>query len=401
MHCSSAAPVKVALAKRIERIWSMLATNSQGMPFCGPLLPGVELPKSRKESSKYYLFKVLAKIRRLEYDDSASFARDINNVVKEALETIASRSVPLVEAAKTLKTICDEQMSIHRPKLDSLDSKISGLKALSKSKKALEEAFVNSANGDKRRWPLKWREECGPFDDRYYPRVEARSLSEWTAFITSAGLYVGIDDVDDFRGHHDDDLDQEESDFGADDVVAFNGNRLSDDEDMQRDTMIAAGSTRAEPQSFPGLSLSEGTDVMLALTQLSRSTQDGPKKLGAWPESEFEDIEGRDFFLSPSISEMQQMFDQQSVLLRRALESHSALQKAWLVSKQKMLGLGGDDSGFSVGEGRLAAELRLANKVRSASVWSLSLGLFLSDSGIGLCRICVLDCGTRTSSWTN
>lgn len=361
MHCSASAPVKVALAKKIEKIWSMLATNSQGMAFFGPLLPGIELPKSRKEGGKMYLFRVLAKIRRLEYDDSAAFARDIDLVVKEALDIIHDRSVPLAEAARTMKTICAEQMKIHRAKLDALDSKISGLKALSKSKKALEEAFVNSVNGDKRRWPLKWRQECGPFEDRYYPRIEPRSMAEWNAFITSAGLYVNCDTPDSRNGRAYDDSDLESA--GGQDGKYRLG-RLPRKHRVRDDDSDSDGErTRdCKPPSFPGLTLSEGTDVMLALTELSRSAGGGPKRLGAWSEQEIdEDLTSWDRFLSPSISEMQQMFDQQSVLLRRTLESHSALQKAWVVSQQKMLGLT-DGEGLSVGEGRLAAELRLANK---------------------------------------
>eukprot|EP00644_Phytophthora_capsici_P016240 jgi/Phyca11/508306/fgenesh2_kg.PHYCAscaffold_34_\ len=58
---------------------------------------------------------------------------------------------------------------------------------------------------------------------------------------------------------------------------------------------------------------------------------------------------------------MQHMFDQQSTLLRSALEAHSTLQRSWLINQQDMLGLSGR-GGFSVGEARVAAELRLANK---------------------------------------
>ncbi|KAG6974180.1 hypothetical protein JG687_00000483 [Phytophthora cactorum] len=70
------------------------------------------------------LFKVLARIRRLEYEDSAAFSRDIDEVVANAVDLIANRSYPLMEAAKTLKIIRNEQFAIHQQKLDFLDSKI-------------------------------------------------------------------------------------------------------------------------------------------------------------------------------------------------------------------------------------------------------------------------------------
>jgi hypothetical protein len=103
---------------------------------------------------------------------------------------------------------------------------------------------------------------------------------------------------------------------------------------------------------------------MVALGDLSRQEHENKRlQFGGAKESDLDDVDGRDFFLSPSASEMQHMFDQQSNLLRRALEAHTALQKSWLLSQHQMLGLGANN-GFSVGEGRLAAELRLANKVR-------------------------------------
>lgn len=104
-NCYLNAPAKVQLAKRLEKIWSTLATNRQGMPFCGPLLCGVEPVDGQSEDTRTQLdlFKVLARIRRLEYSESAGFSRDIDEVVANALDLIANRSFPLMEAAKTLK----------------------------------------------------------------------------------------------------------------------------------------------------------------------------------------------------------------------------------------------------------------------------------------------------------
>lgn len=125
-NCYLNAPAKVQLAKRLEKIWSTLATNRQGMPFCGPLLCGVEPVDGQSEDTRTQLdlFKVLARIRRLEYSESAGFSRDIDEVVANALDLIANRSFPLMEAAKTLKIIRNEQFAIHQQKLDFLDTKI-------------------------------------------------------------------------------------------------------------------------------------------------------------------------------------------------------------------------------------------------------------------------------------
>ncbi|KUF99551.1 hypothetical protein AM588_10010556 [Phytophthora nicotianae] len=101
---------------------------------------------------------------------------------------------------------------------------------------------------------------------------------------------------------------------------------------------------------------------MIALGDLSKpGTGIQKRRFGGEQTKELDSMDAREFFLSPSTSEMQHMFDQQSTLLRSALEAHSTLQRSWLISQQDMLGLGGT-GGFSVGEGRLAAELRLANK---------------------------------------
>uniref|UniRef100_M4BAT6 PHD-type domain-containing protein n=1 Tax=Hyaloperonospora arabidopsidis (strain Emoy2) TaxID=559515 RepID=M4BAT6_HYAAE len=354
-YCYLNAPLKIQLAKRLEKIWSTLATNRQGMPFCGPLLCGVEPVDDRVGDSRTQLdlFKVLARIRKLEYDDSVAFSRDIDEVVASAIDLIANRSIPLIEAANTLKVIRNEQFTIHQEKLVSLDSKIRRFKA---DRKHDDNTLVN---GSKRTWPLRWRQECGPLDDKYFARIDSKSLDEWTALVSAAPLYASRDEFDDRSG-----------------TFTYMSDECSANEDtsllstgLARSRSPSSGSVNelsGSPAVMPtksSFSLSEGTDVMVALGDLSKPGSSNQKRrFGGEQMSELDSMDAREFFLSPSTSEMQHMFDQQSALLRSALEAHSTLQRSWLISQQDMLGAGGR-GGFSVGEGRLAAELRLANKV--------------------------------------
>ncbi|KAE9354507.1 hypothetical protein PR003_g3335 [Phytophthora rubi] len=356
-HCYLNAPAKIQLARRLEKIWSTLATNRQGMPFCGPLLCGVEPVDGQSEDTRTQLdlFKVLARIRRLDYEESAVFSRDIDEVVANALDLIANRSYPLMEAAKTLKIIRNEQFAIHQQKLNFLDTKIRRLHTDGEKGRDDDDDL---ANAGKKEWPLRWRQECGPFEDKYYAQVDAKSLEEWTALVSAAPLYASADEFD-----------------GRSGVDAYMSDELSGGED---DSQQRLDSTRSRSPSLgsanelsgppaatrveSGLSLSEGTDVMIAFGGSSNpgcGTQ--KRRFGGEQTKELDNMDAREFFLSPSTSEMQHMFDQQSTLLRSALEAHSTLQRSWLISQQDMLGLGGR-GGFSVGEGRLAAELRLANK---------------------------------------
>lgn len=174
-----------------------------------------------------------------------------------------------------------------------------------------------------------------------------------------------------------------------------------EDETQQRSRSPSLGSANelsgppAATRVESGLSLSEGTDVMIAFGDLSKpgcGTQ--KRRFGGEQTKELDSMDTREFFLSPSTSEMQHMFDQQSTLLRSALEAHSTLQRSWLISQQDMLGLGGR-GGFSVGEGRLAAELRLANKVRESLISNLEAAIILNC--FVLPRISDNDCETKTN----
>lgn len=67
----------------------------------------------------------------------------------------------------------------------------------------------------------------------------------------------------------------------------------------------------------------------------------------------------RSAFLSPSQIEMKHMFDQQSLLLVRTLEGHAALRRAMEQSNASLFENEGQV--LTLGEGRLACELRAAN----------------------------------------
>ncbi|KAG6618972.1 phd zinc finger (c3hc4 type) family protein [Phytophthora cinnamomi] len=356
-NCYLNAPAKVQLAKRLEKIWSTLATNRQGTPLCGPLLCGVDPVDGQSEDTRTQLdlFKILAKIRRLDYEESAAFSRDIDEVVANALDLIANRSYPLMEAAKTLKIIRNEQFAIHQQKLNFLDGKI---RRLHTDRENGRDDDDNDLVDAETKWPLRWRQECGPFEDKYYARLDAKSLEEWTALVSAAPLYASGDEFD-----------------GRSGIGSYMSDELSEGEDASPQNL---GSVRSRSPSLgsvnelsgppaatrvgSGLSLSEGMDVMIAFDDLSKPGSGNQKRrFGGDQTKELDNMDAREFFLSPSTSEMQHMFDQQSTLLRSALEAHSTLQRSWLISQQDMLGLGGR-GGFSVGEGRLAAELRLANK---------------------------------------
>jgi len=357
-QCAPNAPFKVQLGKLLEKIWSTMATNRQGVPFCGPLLCGLEHVgghprKSGKEDMD--LFKVLAKTRRLEYSDSREFVTDIEQIVEDAVELVGDRSEPLVEAARTMKIICDEQMEIHREKIRFLDGKLERSKGESRSKSG-EDTAVGPKESKK--WPLQWRQECGPFEDKFYPRLDPRTLDEWEAHVTAAPLYLTSEGMEDPDAEY-------QLDSNPDDIrIAKAGDTRNDAAAGDSGHLPRRAPTDMSRLSFPGLTLSEGAEVVLALGELSRSREDHhTRKFGTEQGvTGLEGLDGRDLFLSPSTSEMQQMFDQQSALLRNALESHAVLQRSWMVSQQQLLGLGAG-SQLSVGEGRLAAELRMANKV--------------------------------------
>ena len=79
-HC--VCPVaKVRLAKFLERIWSLVATNRQGLPFCGPLLPGIDRPSCLDDGRVLDLFQIMANIRALQYQSALTFAFDIREVL--------------------------------------------------------------------------------------------------------------------------------------------------------------------------------------------------------------------------------------------------------------------------------------------------------------------------------
>nr|CCA14194.1 conserved hypothetical protein [Albugo laibachii Nc14] len=333
VFCGNDAPLRVQLAKLLERVWSNLATNRQGYPFCGPLLSGkIVLPRPRRMD----LFTILRNIRALEYESSSAFVRDIDRVVQDALELIHGRSMPLTESATSLKIVCTEHMMNLRHRIDLVERK--HLPQQQREK-------VNAAT----LWPIPWRKECKGDDTLLRTIgsamfVEARSLEEWTAFVCKASMYattlkpsISISQPTSSRKLGDSD---------EDDTLAIQHHGPGDQQEYS-----------------PGLTVEEGVTALASLAQKKKSseseqlefqTQDGNRMN--------EEVSDKDFFLSPSTSEMQHMFDQQSAVLRKALEGHAVLRKTWIQFGQELLSTNENQWGLTIGEGRLAAELRLANK---------------------------------------
>ncbi|OQR94589.1 hypothetical protein ACHHYP_01114 [Achlya hypogyna] len=308
-HC--VCPVaKVRLAKFLERIWSLVATNRQGLPFCGPLLPGVDRPECLAGVRVLDLFQVLSNIRALQYSSALTFSYDIREVVDTALAIVSNRSPPLVEAAKSLGMVVDEQLKTYAPQLASvqpfLDANDPGL--------ADQPPHIAQAS---LAWSIPWRKECMPFGDKSYVRTDARTLDEWAAYVTSAPVFV---------------------DLAPAPAPA---------------APVATAVEEADPRLAslpPSMTLHDGIDVLSALSGLSQLN--GDEALAAF--------EADQAVLSLSTVEMHVMFKQQAALLRQALQGHAALQHAWLTQQQNLLGAEQSQL-LTIGEGRLAAELRLAN----------------------------------------
>ncbi|RHY21058.1 hypothetical protein DYB36_004837 [Aphanomyces astaci] len=121
-HCNAPSP-KVRLAKILERIWSVIATNRQGMPFCGPLLVGIDRPAEMDPHLlPLDLFQIIALVRNLRYSSEDAFVRDIHTVVETALVILKDQSAPLVEAAKTMSIVVREQMQYHQAQFQSIQT---------------------------------------------------------------------------------------------------------------------------------------------------------------------------------------------------------------------------------------------------------------------------------------
>ncbi|CCI40801.1 unnamed protein product [Albugo candida] len=344
VFCGNDAPLRVQLAKLLERVWSNLATNRQGYPFCGPLLNGLDASDHKDCSPKAVrmdLFTILSKIRALKYETSSAFVRDIDRVVEDALELIDGRSMPLIESATSLKIVSTEHMMNLRHRIDLVERK-----HLPQQQKVK----VNTATV----WPIPWRKECKGDDillrtigSAMY--VEARSLEEWTAFVCKASMYVTT---------------SKPPKSNSQVHSASDGNRKMKDSISDEDTSaLQHHGSDNQIGCSPGLTLEEGVNALTSLSQkqkpvkseqLEFQTQDGNQMS--------EEVSDKDFFLSPSTTEMQHMFDQQSSVLRQALEGHAVLRKTWKQFGQEILSTNQHQRGLTIGEGRLAAELRLANR---------------------------------------
>ncbi|KAF0701182.1 Aste57867_8333 [Aphanomyces stellatus] len=327
-HCNIPT-ARVRLAKLLERIWSIVATNRQGMPFCGPLLVGIERPPSIEETP-LDLFQIVAKIRRLEYESETGFVHDIKEVMNTAFAILSNnQSPPLLEAARTMGIIVDEQCHHHTIPFQQIQAllKIDGV--------GLDENQPHLAHAGQT-WPIVWRKECMPFGDKSYVHIDARSVDEWTIYVSNSTLYanltprvLNLEDVEEL--------------FAANTAAS-----------------LASSAAAIPPQGDHEnlLSLSDGIDVLVALSDLGShpSSRMGSRVVGPTEPTVYREELG----VTPSICEMDVMFQQQSALLRKALSAHATLEHAWNISKQHMLGMQ-ENQMISIGEGRLAAELRMAN----------------------------------------
>ncbi|CAK4090701.1 unnamed protein product [Aphanomyces euteiches] len=306
-HCNAPSP-RVRLAKLLERIWSIVATNRQGMPFCGPLLVGVDRPPGLEKTLD--LFQIIADVRRLSYSSAASFVSDINEVVRTALDILHGKdALPLVEAARSMSLTVEEQVQYHASQFETIEA-----------------LLANDDDIADESWPVAWRKECMPFGDKSYVHIEARSIEEWLIYISNASLYSNISPPQQTMMQH---VDIE-------------------------DYLAAAPPPRELTPEHEGspLTLSDGIDVLSALSDLHRSDSNG--------RVEEPSLYKEELGVVPSISEMDVMFQQQASVLRKALTAHATLEHAWNINKQHMLGMR-QDQVITIGEGRLAAELRIAN----------------------------------------
>lgn len=90
-----------------------MATNHQGLPFYGPLLPGVlSTPRSNSKTRKRNsssskpapvdFIHILQNIRWLKYNSSSEFLCDIESMTASAKTIIGNKSKPLIEAIETI-----------------------------------------------------------------------------------------------------------------------------------------------------------------------------------------------------------------------------------------------------------------------------------------------------------
>ncbi|RHY04455.1 hypothetical protein DYB25_010667 [Aphanomyces astaci] len=350
-HCNAPSP-KVRLAKILERIWSVIATNRQGMPFCGPLLVGIDRPADMDPHLlPLDLFQIIALVRNLRYSSEDAFVRDIHTVVETALVILKDQSAPLVEAAKTMSIVVREQMQYHQAQFQSIQTLM----------KHFYDGNANQKVDDPSTWNIAWRKECMPFGDKSYVHIEARSIDEWTSYVANATLYANLTPRAQPEGIEDR---LPRPDTPPPPPLP----RMT--KEVSTEAAPVATDHSAAPASIDqrkSLTLSDGIDVLVALSDLGNQQQpryQAPttttSSIAQSGEAAEPSIYREELGLTPSICEMDAMFQQQASLLRKALSAHATLEHAWNISKQHMLGMR-QDQVISIGEGRLAAELRMAN----------------------------------------
>lgn len=299
-NCCNPTP-RLEFVKLVERIWATVATHPQSLPFISPLLPGVS-GSTTFDRSQSNLLHIVNRLRRMQLLSVSELESSMHQIVADAKTLVNGRSKPLDEAADTMIMILDEQLKVFRVALTAAHEKM---------QKSSDDGGTTLFPG----WPIEWRKELMPFQNTNYVEVEPKTLQEWNDYIMNPPKTVRS--------------------IPSGTTTASAETNSTEPNGLRIDTDIDA------------LSSDEKYDIARAISSL----RDLPAAQSA----------AKDYFLSPSTSEMQSMFAQQSALLRKVLLGHSALQRAWKISQEKVLG-GPEGEIITLGEGRLAGELRKSNE---------------------------------------
>ncbi len=240
-------------------------------------------------------------------------------------------------------------------------------------------------------WPISWRQECMPFgDDKSYVETDARSLEEWTAYITNAPAFSNIHP----RNHNHNTMDDDDDNHNDDNhntIQSHDDNHNSDDLANPHYALPSTSfpssqttvSTSGQPLPRTDLGLNDGIDMLSALQILrnakqrdNRPHQNHASSLSGHSLEKKGSLDNDDdHVLAMSNIEMEMMLQQQSALLRQVLVRQATIEHAWKLRQESLFGFissndheDENDSDvryqrLTIGEGRLAAELRVANNV--------------------------------------
>ena len=162
-----------------------MATNPQGLPFFSPLLPGVPRPTcltpnasfSNPKNEKNLDFLILLlRIRELYYASSAAFLQDIRTLVQTVKYILQDSSEPLTQASETILMVTEEQFRTHAEALARADAAVAKDKSKKGNKKRYRSCTIDV-------WKVHWRQECSPFGNTSFLRIDEMNVQEWTDYI--------------------------------------------------------------------------------------------------------------------------------------------------------------------------------------------------------------------------